>query len=257
MSPIKRETGQNWDERDLSQDEMDLVVGKLTQISREATLDYAIRVGSLIVHYFYGGDTTRWHDKKTKPPSFRRLAERPDLPMSPTALYRCVATFVLCERLNVVTRWRYITVTHLRTVLNLETADQTRLLSAANSERWTARRLETEARAARVGRPRVGRRPSAPLLKLARGLTRCLGENGELLACLSASEELSEDDHRQVQETLEGVRVCLDRACAALRAAPPPKRPSGPLRKRSGPKNISLPRINTRLGELRPPLHAD
>src|SRR5438045_3765724 len=151
MSQLKRRLD---DDSDLSQDEMDLVVAKLTQISREATLDYAIRVGSLIIHYFYSGDTSAWRDRRAKPLSFRRLSERADLPMSATALYRCVATFVMCERLDVVRRWKNLTVTHLRTVLNLTTAEQTRLLSAASSQHWSVRELEEAVQSSRAGAAR-------------------------------------------------------------------------------------------------------
>jgi len=203
----------------LSQDEMDLVVAKLTQIAREATLDYAIRVGSLIIHYFYGGDTSAWRDRRAKPLSFRRLSERPDLPMSATALYRCVATFVMCERLDVVRRWKNLTATHLRTVINLTPAEQTRLLSAANTQRWSVRELAEAAASSRAGTARSGRPPTTPLLKLARTLARTLHENGRILTQLSDVETLSSSEHEQVQHLFEQARWSLERACEELRRA--------------------------------------
>ena len=57
--------------RELSDEELDLLVSKLTQISREAHLDHAIRVGSLVIHYFYGGDLQLWRSRGPKTASFR------------------------------------------------------------------------------------------------------------------------------------------------------------------------------------------
>jgi hypothetical protein len=151
--------------------EMDLIVMKLRQVSREASLDYAIRIGSVIVHYFYGGDVSAWRARGPKPTSFRRLAARPDLPMSPSVLYRCVAIFELCERLGVVSRWRHVTASHLRAVLNLDAKEQVRLLAAVNAEGWSVQRLEEHTRCMRPTRTSmtsVSRK--SPLVKFLIGL---------------------------------------------------------------------------------------
>jgi len=158
---------------ELTTEELTLVINKLTQITRESTLDYAIRVGSLIVHYFYDGDTRVWRSKGPKTSSFRRLAERPDLPMSASALCRCVAIFELCERLGVVDRWRRMTVSHLRIVLRLDAEKQCRLLAAADAGCWSVQRLEEEVRplASASLRP-SGRRMKPVLFAQARALDR-------------------------------------------------------------------------------------
>lgn len=151
-------------EREIPDEELDLLVAKLAQISREAHLDHAIRVGSLVIHYFYGGDLQLWRSKGPKTTSFRRLAMHPELPMSASVLCRCVAIFDLCQRFDVVTRWRRITLSHLRLVLRLDSSVQQQLLSAANTHRWTVHQLEAESRKHSQHRA-GGRRPRAELVR--------------------------------------------------------------------------------------------
>lgn len=151
-------------ERELSDEELSALVKKLVQISREAHLDHAIRVGGLVIHHFYGGDLQLWRSKGPKTASFRRLAMHPELPMSASVICRCVAIFDVCERLDVVARWRRITLSHLRLVLPLSSSAQQQLLSAANAHRWTVTQLEAETRKHHRHRG-GGRRPRPELVR--------------------------------------------------------------------------------------------
>jgi hypothetical protein len=196
---------------------IDLVVKKLYQITRETTLDYSIRVGSLIIHYFYAGDMKTWRRKGPKTHSFRALASHPELPMSASTLYRCVAVYELCERLGVVNKWNRITVSHLRLVLRLDEPDQQRLLSAANSERWSVQRLQTEALTLQRRAGSRGGRAAAPkLAHYTRFVERLLKTSESLLAELPDAEPILDSRYSHVRDALEHSIRSLEQARHAL-----------------------------------------
>lgn len=195
---------------DVPADVLDLVVSKLTQITRETGLDYAIRVGSVVIHYFYGGSIALWRQRGAKTASFRRLAMHPALPMSASVLCRCVAAYDLCTRLDVVPRWTRITMSHIRLVLRLEEADQIRLLAAANGERWTVQRLEAEARKC-LSRS-SGRRPRSARVRSADAIARVCRSTSQVLDALSELEPDLGDDLAPVRDALATSLQTLERA---------------------------------------------
>src|SRR5688572_20149166 len=75
----------------LSAEQIDEVVHQLNGICRNSSLEFALRVGAVIIHHFYAGDAHAWRDRGPKVHSFRRLAEHPELALSAGAIYRCVA----------------------------------------------------------------------------------------------------------------------------------------------------------------------
>ncbi|HTE52777.1 MAG TPA: hypothetical protein VK698_18115 [Kofleriaceae bacterium] len=207
-----------------ARDVIDLVVKKLYQITRETTLDYAIRVGSLIIHYFYGGEMKTWRRKGPKTTSFRVLAGHPDLPMSASTLYRCVAIYELCERLGVVSKWNRITVSHLRLVLRLDEAEQRRLLAAANGERWSVQRLQAETEeVVRASTPRA-RPTGVKLTRYTRSLERIIRTSTSLLAELPEAELVMPGRYSDLREAVESSIRILEQArdllgaCAVARS---------------------------------------
>lgn len=124
-------------------DPIDRVVLALNKICKTATLDFAIAVGQLVINGCYGGDLASWRARGEKDVSFRKLARHCFLPMSPVALYRSVAIYELCERLD-VRRWKHVSTSHLRLVLPLAPEQQSRLLQVAEVDGWPVRRLEQE-----------------------------------------------------------------------------------------------------------------
>jgi hypothetical protein len=108
----------------------------------------------------YDGQVDQWCRDGTRRLSYRRLAARGDLVLSPSALCRAVAVHALCERLGGREAWRHLTASHVQEVLPLEGPQQERLLRAADSERWTVSRLRAEVvksrpKGARSRRPHV------------------------------------------------------------------------------------------------------
>jgi hypothetical protein len=149
---------------DASAESIGMVVAMIQQMCRDSSLEFALRVGGVIVHHFYDGDTSAWRARGPKTNSFRRLASHPGLPMSPGTLYRCVAIFELCDRLDAVSRWRNLSATHLRVVLRLPPDSQEKVLQDANKNRWSVHELEDEVRKYKPQTsPRGGRRPRSQL----------------------------------------------------------------------------------------------
>ena len=196
------------------------MVLRLNAICRAATLDFALSVGRLIIADVYGGDLAGWRDRNPKKDhSLRKIANHPDLPMCPAALYRSVAMFELCERLG-TRSWRHVSTTHLRLVLPLGKDEQVRLLRDAEANRWSVRRLDSEI--ARLERPapsacasRGGRKRVVGLLNRVRALERVLQTVNEMVS--------AEDDGLGTADA-EEVTVAVNllqrvaRGCAVLEA---------------------------------------
>jgi hypothetical protein len=54
-----------------------------------------------------------------------------------------MATFEVCERLGVES-WKHVSTTHIKLVLPLPLDEQSRLLGAAEANKWSAQRLDDE-----------------------------------------------------------------------------------------------------------------
>jgi hypothetical protein len=173
------------------------VVNELNGICRTSSLEFALKVGAVIIHNFYDGDTNAWRDRGPKVHSFRRLAEHPDLLISPGALYRCVAVFELCDRLRAPSRWRRLGASHLRAVIGLPAEKQEALLTSANEQRWSVQLLNAKAQALREGRSRGGRRAQSPLVKNLRALEQRLRD------CESALEQIDSTTSVDTEKSMQ------------------------------------------------------
>jgi hypothetical protein len=180
-----------------STDQIEELVNELNGICRTSSLEFALKVGAVIIHNVYEGDTKAWRDRGPKVHSFRRLAEHPNLLISPGALYRCVAVFELCERLRAPTRWRRLGASHLRAVIGLPAERQEALLAVANEERWSVQVLQERAQQLKVGRSRGGRRARSPLEKNLRALDQRLRD------CEGALQQLELGNSEELKKTLQ------------------------------------------------------
>jgi hypothetical protein len=162
----------------------DQIVRHLNTICKAATLNFALAVGRYVIDKLYDGDLTRWRARNpAKDHSIRKLARHPDLAMSPDALYRSIATFELCERLGMES-WKHVSTTHIKLVLPLPHGEQSRLLNAAEANRWSAQRLDEEI--AMRGRThespsRGGRKRASLLLRRLRNVRRLAAILDELV----------------------------------------------------------------------------
>ena len=211
-----RELEDSFDENAVeSSDQIDEVVHQLNGICRSSSLEFALRVGSVIIHHFYNGDTDTWRSRGPKVNSFRRLAEHPDLALSAGALYRCVAIFEMCDRLRAASRWRRLGASHLRVVIGLPPDKQESLLNSANEERWSVQMLQAKTQGLRTSRTRGGRRAQSALGKHLRMLDRCL-QDWDVALDSVGSHEL--DELERTVHLLEKMKTCVDELAEAVEA---------------------------------------
>ena len=206
---------------DVGADEVDFVVARIKRMVRQAGLEFALNVGSVIIYHFYGGDVCAWQSRGPKTASFRRLAAHPDVPLSAAALYRCVALFELCGRLNAPTRWTHLGASHLRLVLGLPSHVQENLLVTANAERWTVRVLQEAVLARKALGPERSRR------RAQHHITRCLTSLRRSVLdyhdALSRFEEMSAREADQGLRLVEELRARLEVLQRELQARMPPQ----------------------------------
>lgn len=190
-----------------SDEEINIVVVHIRRLARSASLEFALRVGAVIIHHFYGGRVDAWRSRGPKSASFRKLARHPGLPLSAGALYRSVALYELCERLGAPSRWEHLGASHLRLVLKLPQPQQEQLLARANSERWTVKALHQVVLKQNVAPTRGGRRPEPPLERGLASMRRCLGDYRRTLETIGA---LSHRDVESSMRLLEETKLVLD-----------------------------------------------
>lgn len=180
------------DEAVVDQSRINLLASEINKICRTATLDLAYRVGELVIGELYGGSTDRWARQGTRSISYRKLAHRADLLMSPSALCRAVAVYTLCEKIGGRAAWQHLTASHLQEVLPLPPAQQERLLKVAEAERWPVARLRAEVSKRRPSRRRSGRSRLKKVMSLLKACQRAV--NDEILFDVErgAADELAE-----------------------------------------------------------------
>jgi len=127
------------------QAKIDRVVAEINStISREA-LTVALGTGKLVIDNFYEGKVAGWQERGTKDTSFRALAARRDLEMTPTRLYYSVGIFQMSVELGGLEQFAPpLTYTHLRNVIGHPVEEQRRLLTLAKDQGWTVARLLEE-----------------------------------------------------------------------------------------------------------------
>ena len=198
-------------------EEIDIVVAHIKRLARTASLEFALRVGAVIIHHFYEGDTEAWRSRGPKTASFRQLAQHPELPLSAGSLYRCVALFELCDRLNAPARWEHLGASHLRIVLGLPPSAQEKILATANAKRWTVKVLQQVVLGEKWSRVTYGgRRADPPIAKSLKSVRKCLENHREAIARVK---QLSPQDLEQSMSLLEEARSSLDLLSLSLHAA--------------------------------------
>jgi hypothetical protein len=193
------------------------VLLQLNALCKTATLQFALSVGELVIETLYSGDISRFrlHHRKHHA-ALRKIAADPELAMSPSALYRSIAIYELCERLG-VRSWKHVSTSHLRLVLALGADEQAHLLQEAETQRWPVRRLEEQVAALTRGRSpppgRGGRRRRSRLRKTIDGLQRDLRAMTNLL---------ESEENIEIECSPESVRAAIQAlrstvaVCAAL-----------------------------------------
>jgi len=128
------------------------VARDLNEICRTATIDLAYRVGQFVIQHLFQADAAMWEREGPKHHSYRSLAARGDLVLSPSALCRAVSIYTLVERLGGRERWRHLAATHFQEVLPIEPQAQRAMLILAEEQEWSVSRLRSEVAQRREGR---------------------------------------------------------------------------------------------------------
>jgi hypothetical protein len=190
------------------------VVLELNDICRSATLDFTLSIGRTIITNFYSGNVSDWRDRGPKAAPFRRLARHPDLPMSPAALYRCVAIYEVCLRLG-IEKCKHISTSHIRQVLARPPDEQRMLLAKAECERWTVNRLHHETAVLKEHAPvrRRGGRKAEPRINMTlRKLEKFIDDDDNFVGLGQEPAEFTVENKTRIIGVIQRVQ----RACATL-----------------------------------------
>jgi hypothetical protein len=150
-------------------DNTDWLVAELQQLARARALQYTLEVGKLVVTHVFGG-LDELHDRGRGDVSYRRLAQREDLPFSAVTLWRCVKIYELVERFPSLLGKQHLALAHLRAVVTLPPAAQQELLDQAEENSWTSEDLVRAARRRRDDTTSGSRQSSLALARCARRL---------------------------------------------------------------------------------------
>jgi hypothetical protein len=185
------------------------IVNRLRALARTFTLEFSLTVGKLVIDEIYGGNVEHWRRRGPKELSLRRLVKHPRLPMSPSALYRSIAIYDLCQRIR-IDEWKNLSSSHLRLVLPLPENEQLRLLELAEANAWSVRRLDEEIAAALLAlptRPKAGPRRNSSMQLHVRRVTKAVGALAE---CVETSLDPSRRSPENVREATDALRRALE-----------------------------------------------
>jgi hypothetical protein len=211
----------------VGQEKLDTLARRINAIYREGTLDMTYSIGKLVISELYEGSVELWGEEGTRCLSYRKLVLRGDLLLSPSALCRAVAIYVLCEQLGNRAAWRNLTASHLQEVLALDPAQQERLLRAADQLDWSVWRLRAEA--SRL-RPKASWSRQPEVLRMARALKNHLTKLETVLEGGAWARDPDEGVALELTAILSDVRdraarleaVCAARADGSGRPPAPP-----------------------------------
>jgi hypothetical protein len=164
--------------------------------------------------------------------------------MSPGMLYRCVALFELCDRLDAPARWRDLGASHLRAVLGLPAVLQEHMLSLANSNRWTVEVLDSEVRKHSSARTGHGGRRAQPVLvtgmtKVRQSIDKCRSNLDCLGDCEPQHLRTSARAIAEAQESLDSLAELVSKRIQE--SIPPAPIDESDFRLPPAPRTVSKP----------------
>jgi hypothetical protein len=197
----------------VDQDRLDKLARRINALYREATLDVTYSIGRLVISELYDGSVALWGEQGTRRLSYRKLASRGDLLLSPSALCRSVAIYALCERMGDRNGWRHLTASHLQEVLVLDATHQERLLRAADEENWSVSRLRAEVTKQRPGSARSRR---TGVVQAARLLRTFVAKHQAAFEDAEAIRRIDHDLAQELASLVENLKASLGAVEQAL-----------------------------------------
>jgi hypothetical protein len=205
----------------VTQEKVDDLARRINAVYRRGTLEVVCAVGEMVIHELYDGSVETWGREGTRRASYRKLASRGDLLLSPSALCRAVAVYILCQRLGGRASWRHLTASHLQEVLALEPPKQERILRDADLQRWTVSRVRLEVNKQRAERPHARQRR---LANVVRDLSAFLARHQDVLTNAEALGELDGEATDELREAVARLSLqvnALQRRYGAIDDAEP------------------------------------
>lgn len=171
--------------------ELDAIVRDINEAELLGNLSKAKRIGSIVVDRFFGGSVQTFQDQHKKHPTYRALAEHPDLVVSFTGLWYAVAVHYHFGSIGEETA-NALTLAHHRVLAHVpEPAARATYATQAVKDGLTAEQLQALIRQAAPApdpdQPKRGR-PRVP--EIVKGLAKA----GKTLKDLSATENLTKDE---------------------------------------------------------------
>lgn len=182
---------------------------QLLELARTSIMDLNLSIGELIVRELYQGDLEIWRRHGAKEASFRKLAERVEPSMSHSSLHRGVSLYELHQRLG-CPEWKRLSVSHLRAVLGLPQQEQERLLTKADEQGWTMKRLEEEVRGLRTlsaSESHAGRPALPRFVKTVHQFARVLQDADNSFADVETIQDMDVDQALGLRNTVSDLRA--------------------------------------------------
>lgn len=160
-------------------------------------LETAVAIGEYVLEHFFGGDPERFRERGRSHLSFRALANRDDLMVSHTFLWRSVALVDQLRQLPQDVAYQ-LSVSHHHALFPLKDREEkVRLATAAADQGWTKRELEAEVKEARLrthGPSKAGRPALPAVVKGVKRLTEAVELVESEAVSVDQLRRLSNDD---------------------------------------------------------------
>ncbi len=178
----------------------------------------AYAVGKIIVEDLYAGNRPE-HGRRGAT-TFRKISEMTDGRMSAQALYRCAAIYEMCKKLGLKPTFSNLGMSHLSLMLGLTTAQQKRLVNAAEKSNWSVERLRVETAKLRSARKtRKGRKPLPRCVRAVHQLDRFIDGRESLVEDLEALDEIDGKRAKELMGRVTEVQAQLATLHKALAKA--------------------------------------
>lgn len=198
---------------------LDEVAAEIRGVLRQAGLNRTLAIGALVLDRFFNGSVALWRERRNhKNNSVRRLALRPECPLSRSSLNQAIAIYAVVRARPAILELTHVDASHIGVVLPLPAAEQEHWLRETQRGHWSVRQLKEEILRARLwggkrrGRPKATERRRA--LSASRALLGRLASSVASLLRLELDAE-SLDEIDELRERLANLADDLTRASAA------------------------------------------
>jgi hypothetical protein len=200
------------------------VAKSIQGIIRSSALDRTVAIGALVIERVFGGSIASWRARRNlRNNSIRRLAQRPECPLSRSSLNQSVGIYAVTVEVPGIVGLPWVGASHIGVVLPLKREDQESWLRRASAARWSVRELreavrnDRRDRGERRGRPKLSDARRA--LTETRAIVERLAESVERLLSLEIAAHQAAYQ-RDLQDLDERLAILRDRISTLGRPEP-------------------------------------